>query len=143
MEAGRLNKKGRLSKVEGRSTNSSLQKIQSGGGIQHYKIHKNKFEQSILCEFNECELVFVTEKFPLFYAAYIYTNLLKSSRSFTYHQVEHSLILSAAHRMYLCVLLGISEQRATFVLYKKLVFIAERQNISCTVGTGSLKQISF
>lgn len=56
MEAGRLNKKKKLSKVEGRSTNSSLQKIQSGGGIRLYKIHKNKFEQSIVCEFNECEL---------------------------------------------------------------------------------------
>jgi hypothetical protein len=101
METGRLKKKiqqGRRKKYKQFVTensiwwwNSTLQNTQ------------NKSEPSIVYEFNEFFSRFVGEKFSLFRAAYIYTNLLKSSRSFTYRQVEHSLILRAAHRMNYCV----------------------------------------
>jgi len=67
------------------------------------KIHENKFVQSIVCEVNEYVLVFVTEKFSVLPATYIYIKLLNPSGSFRYQHVEHILIRRAAHRMYLCV----------------------------------------
>jgi hypothetical protein len=71
-------------------------------------------------------------------------NLLKPSCNFTYHQVQHSIILHGAHVAFMCFV-HISEQTATFTvnISNSFFIITEVESVYCAVRTESLYKTDY
>jgi hypothetical protein len=71
-------------------------------------------------------------------------NRLKPSGNFTYHQVQHSVILHGAHIAFMCFV-HISEQTATFTvnINNSFFFITQVESVYSAVRTESLYKTDY